>query len=61
LEQPQLEEGRKITEGEFTIAASKIVRSIECGVFLDSDEAYDDADLQDNSSILEKQCQICNL
>jgi hypothetical protein len=46
----QLEGGRKITFWEFTVAAQKIVRSLERGGNLDSEEAQYDADTQDNES-----------
>jgi hypothetical protein len=47
---PVLEGGRKITFWEFTVEAQKIVRSLERGGNLDSEEAIPDADTQDNDS-----------
>jgi hypothetical protein len=45
-----LEGCRKITFWEFSIAASKIVRSLESGGSLDSEEAQAQSDIQDNDA-----------
>jgi hypothetical protein len=47
---PLLEGCRKITFWEFTVAAQKIVRSLERGGNLDSEEAISDANTQENVS-----------
>jgi hypothetical protein len=47
---PLLEGGRKITFWEFTVAAQKIVGSLERGGNLDSEEAQYDHDMQDSES-----------
>jgi hypothetical protein len=49
----QLEGGRKITFWEFSVAASKIVRSLERGALIDSQEATQQSDIQDNDVSLE--------
>jgi hypothetical protein len=45
--------GRKITFWEFSITTQKIVRSLECGGNLDSEEAQSNSDIQENDASLE--------